>query len=92
MRLCVCVSLFQRIVAFSILCELYRSEVNGTNPFLPFFLEALEVGTDLCEKHFLKELLTSNTSYRDSVRKSAKVLIRDFEVRITPSMPHRAPP
>ena len=35
--------MLQRIVAFSILCELYRNEANGTNPFLPFFLDALEV-------------------------------------------------
>mmetsp|Transcript_59843 Transcript_59843/g.81852 ORF Transcript_59843/g.81852 Transcript_59843/m.81852 type:complete len:437 (-) Transcript_59843:517-1827(-) len=69
----------QRLVAFSILCELYRNEANGTNPFLPFFLEALEHGSDPCEKQFLKDLLCHTPSYRESVRKSARVLIDDFE-------------
>eukprot|EP00619_Florenciella_sp_RCC1007_P000028 CAMPEP_0205904018 /NCGR_PEP_ID=MMETSP1325-20131115/462_1 /ASSEMBLY_ACC=CAM_ASM_000708 /TAXON_ID=236786 /ORGANISM="Florenciella sp., Strain RCC1007" /LENGTH=449 /DNA_ID=CAMNT_0053269737 /DNA_START=74 /DNA_END=1423 /DNA_ORIENTATION=- len=69
----------QRIVAFSILCELYRNEVS--NPFLSFFLEALENSRDVCEKQFLKDLLTHNTSYRESVRKSAAHLIHETEER-----------
>ena len=32
----------QRIVAFYVLCDLYRNEASGVNPFLPVFLEPLE--------------------------------------------------
>ena len=32
----------QRIVAFYVLCDLYRNEASGVNPFLPAFLEPLE--------------------------------------------------
>ena len=55
----------QRLVGFSILCDLYRNEANGTNPFLPVFLEALESGSDQCEKQFLVHLLCSPPSNRD---------------------------
>jgi hypothetical protein len=68
----------QRIVAFSILCELYRNEANGTNPFLPFFLDALENGSDPCERQYLVHLLSSPPSHRESSRKSARALIEDF--------------
>mmetsp|Transcript_84002 Transcript_84002/g.237801 ORF Transcript_84002/g.237801 Transcript_84002/m.237801 type:complete len:449 (+) Transcript_84002:230-1576(+) len=71
----------QRIVAFSILCELYRNDAQGTNPFLSFFLEALETSRDACEKQFLKDLLHSQHAYRESVRKSASLLIMETEER-----------
>jgi hypothetical protein len=57
--------LHQRLVGFSILCDLYRNESNGTNPFLPVFLDALEKGSDPCEKQFLVHLLCSPPSNRD---------------------------
>jgi hypothetical protein len=72
----------QRLVAFSILCELYRNE--DTNPFLPFFLEAVENGTDGCERQFLKDLLTALETYRKSVEKSAKALIDEYEAAGSP--------
>lgn len=65
----------QRLVAFSTLCDLYRNEANGTNPFLPFFLEALEKGSDACEKRFLVHLLLSPPSNREFQRKSARQII-----------------
>ena len=55
----------QRIVGFSILCDLYRNESNGTNPFLPMFLESITNATDLCEKKFLVYLLSTAPSNRD---------------------------
>lgn len=59
----------QRIIGFSILCELYRNETVSTNPFLPVFLETLEKGNDLCEKKFIVHLLTSTPANREvSVR------------------------
>ena len=59
----------QRLVAYLILCECQ----NDMKPFLPFFLEAVENGTDGCERQFLKTLLTdAGDTYRKSVEKSAK--------------------
>lgn len=59
----------QRVIGFSILCELYRNETVSTNPFLPVFLETLEKGNDLCEKKFIVHLLTSTPANREvSVR------------------------
>jgi hypothetical protein len=55
----------QRLVGFSILWDLYRADAAGgsTNPFLPFFLEALEdAATDASEKKFLAQLLASSAS------------------------------
>lgn len=60
-------SLFQlqRVVSFSILCDLYRNEANGTNPFLAFFLEAIEKGTDPVERQYLVHLLCSPPTNRN---------------------------
>lgn len=55
----------QRVVSFSILCDLYRNEANGTNPFLPFFLEAIEKGTDPVERQYLVHLLCSPPTNRN---------------------------
>lgn len=55
----------QRIVSFSILCDLYRNDANGTNPFLPFFLEAIEKGTDPVERQYLVHLLCSPPTNRN---------------------------
>ena len=59
------VRLSQRVVSFSILCDLYRNDANGTNPFLPFFLEAIEKGTDPVEKQYLIHLLCSPPTNRN---------------------------
>lgn len=55
----------QRVVSFSILCDLYRNDANGTNPFLPFFLEAIEKGTDPVERQYLVHLLCSPPTNRN---------------------------
>jgi len=73
----------QRLVGFSILCDLYRNEANGTNPFLPVFLEALETGSDQCEKQFLVHLLCSPPSNRDFQRKSARTIIEEYKAQPT---------
>lgn len=80
----------QRIVAFYVLCDLYRNEASGVNPFLPVFLEPLEKlqklggseagaeGTALaCERNFLTHLLCSPPSNRDAAGKSAGAIIAD---------------
>ncbi|KAG7397423.1 hypothetical protein PHYBOEH_000777 [Phytophthora boehmeriae] len=73
----------QRMVGFSILCDLYRNEGTNTNPFLPVFLDALEKGsTDLCEKKFIVHLLSAAAN-RDSSKKTAKQVITEF--RANPS-------
>ena len=61
----------QRISAFSILCDLYRYEQSGVNPFMLFFLDSVEQGTDLCEKRFLVELLCSAPSNREVIAKTS---------------------
>ncbi|TDH71769.1 hypothetical protein CCR75_003862 [Bremia lactucae] len=75
----------QRIVSFSILCDLYRSEGTTTNPFLLVFVDALEKGSDLCEQNFIVHLLTTSGAPRDSSKKSAKQWMADF--RTNPSPP-----
>ena len=67
----------QRLVALSTLCDLYRNEASGTNPFLPFFLEALEKGSEPCEKRFLVHLMCSPPSNREFQRKSARQIIEE---------------
>ncbi|EEY60260.1 uncharacterized protein PITG_21210 [Phytophthora infestans T30-4] len=74
----------QRIVSFSILSDLYRNEGATTNPFLPVFLDALEKGSDLCEKKFIVHLL-SPTGNRESGKKTAKQMMA--ELRANPSQP-----
>lgn len=57
--------LTQRLVGFAIVWELYRADAVGgsTNPFLPFFLEALDAAsTDASEKKYLAQLLATPTS------------------------------
>ena len=55
----------QRITAFSILCDLYRWEQSGVNPFMLFFLDSVEQSSDICEKKFLVQLLCSAPSNRE---------------------------
>ncbi|CAM9440327.1 unnamed protein product [Ectocarpus sp. 6 AP-2014] len=69
----------QRVVSFSILCDLYRNDANGTNPFLPFFLEAIEKGTDPVERQYLVHLLCSPPTNRNSARKNALQVIAEYE-------------
>jgi hypothetical protein len=65
-------------VGFSILCDLYRNESTGTNPFIPVFLDALEVGIDLGEKKFIVHLLSSAPASRDTNKKSAKSILAEY--------------
>jgi hypothetical protein len=67
----------QRIAAFSILCNLYRTELTGKNPFLLFFLDSVEQGNDPIEKKFLIHLLCSAPSNRESSKKLAADIISD---------------
>jgi hypothetical protein len=69
----------ERIVGFVILVDLYRSSFN---PFLRFFLDALEKGDDICERQFLVKLLLQPSSrcvhacVRASERASARACMR----------------
>lgn len=73
------VAVSQRVVSFSILCDLYRNDANGTNPFLPFFLEAIEKGTDPVERQYLVHLLCSPPTNRNvSIASSAVVVLSPF--------------
>lgn len=68
----------QRLVSFSILCELYRNEGATTNPFMPVFLDALEKGSDVCEQKFIVHLLSPTGATRDISKKTAKQLMAEF--------------
>jgi hypothetical protein len=80
----------QRLVAFAILCELYRHDKDGgnggANPFLPFFLEAVEApGCDGSERQFLKDLLLSTPAYRKTTERSARALVEEYDARVAAS-------
>ena len=79
----------ERIVAFYILCDLFRNVSSDTNPFLPVFLEALERdSTQACEKRFLKHLiLSTQQSSRDAAKKSASDLIAESELDLAVDIP-----
>lgn len=49
----------QRLVGFYLLYDIYRSESLPTTPFVPTVLEAVEKTTDLVERRFLLQFLTS---------------------------------
>eukprot|EP01041_Mallomonas_annulata_P007702 gene7702-15763_t len=70
----------QRIIGFSILCDLYRSEQGGSNPFLPFFLDAVEHGTDLIEKRFLVQLLCSHSSTKEHLKKTVPEILKELRL------------
>ena len=70
----------ERIVGFVILVDLYRVSFN---PFLRFFLEALEKGDDICERQFLVELLLHPSSSREATKKSAHAIIAEFDTNPT---------
>ena len=63
------------------LCELYvkselaTKEANPTNPFLPFFIDAVEGANsseDGCEKLFVRDLLINSPQYKKVGRKEAR--------------------
>jgi hypothetical protein len=70
----------QRLVAFSLLCELCKAE-SGVNPFLPFIIEALEATRDGCEKTFLRDLLVSSPAYHKATERSARALVAEYEAK-----------
>jgi len=62
----------ERVVAYFVLCDVYRRVSGGTNPFIPFFLEGLEKpNIPDSEKRFILQILTSSPSNRDMADKSA---------------------
>lgn len=59
----------QRLVAISILHDLYKAEGSDKNPFLPFFLSAFEHGDEPGEKLFIADLLISPPTLTKEVRR-----------------------
>jgi len=70
----------ERIVAFYLLCHLYRHHATA-NPFLLTFLEALEKGNDICERQFLVHLLSAAPSSREAAKKSVKQITAEFQAQ-----------
>eukprot|EP00607_Mallomonas_marina_P009897 CAMPEP_0182420730 /NCGR_PEP_ID=MMETSP1167-20130531/5763_1 /TAXON_ID=2988 /ORGANISM="Mallomonas Sp, Strain CCMP3275" /LENGTH=380 /DNA_ID=CAMNT_0024597103 /DNA_START=25 /DNA_END=1171 /DNA_ORIENTATION=- len=69
----------QRIIAFSILFNLYRSEQNDINPFLPFFHDAVEYGTDICEKRFIVQLLFTPSTTQENFKKLVPDILNELD-------------
>lgn len=67
------IELTQRLFAFYILFDLYKSESPGTNPFLPVFLEQVKRDLSPCERHFVLQLLCYPP--KDLPKKSARELL-----------------
>lgn len=55
----------QRIAAFYVLCDLYRQEPLGVNPFVPVFVQSLEHRSSPAEKQFLVDLISSAPASRE---------------------------
>ena len=51
--------LTQRITAFYILYDLYRTEPLASNPFLPIFIDTLQNEIEPAERNFVVQLLGS---------------------------------
>ena len=81
----------QRFVAYFLICDLYRSE-SGINPFLIFFLDAIENElTDVTEKQFLVNLLFSVSFSKEVSRKNALEVISELERSEPQNIPDLAP-
>lgn len=72
-----CPSLPQRIAGWYILYDVFRSEVHGTNPFLPVFVDCLRKTASNAEKLLLVHLVTSPAFARE-VGLSSSNLMPDF--------------
>jgi hypothetical protein len=55
----------QRIAGWFILYDLFRSDVHGTNPFLPVFVDGMKKATSTAEKQFLVHLATAPAFARE---------------------------
>ena len=83
----------ERIVGFFVLCDLYKATgreaaEDYTNPFFGVFLEAVEKGSDACERDFLVKLLMSKSSIEELSLKSARAIATDFDANPIPVDAH----
>ena len=86
----------ERIAGFYLLCDLYKStdrarprrSDDSANPFFGVFLEAVEKGTDACERDFLVKLLMSQKSIAELALKSAAAIASDFDANPIPADAH----
>jgi|EP00945_MAST-04E_sp_MAST-4E-sp1_P006107 hypothetical protein len=68
----------ERLVSYYALFEIYSRTPEGTNPFIPFFVDGLEKpGVPNVEKRFVIQLLTAPALKREIASKSAMDIIRD---------------
>jgi len=63
-----------RLAAFFILFDMYKSEVITNNPFFPAFVDAFQKQIEPMEKQFLSYLVTSNLP-KDYTKRSPKELL-----------------
>mmetsp|Transcript_102355 Transcript_102355/g.219058 ORF Transcript_102355/g.219058 Transcript_102355/m.219058 type:complete len:423 (+) Transcript_102355:63-1331(+) len=69
----------QRLMGFYLLYDIYRNETLPTTPFVPIVLETVEQTSDLVERKFLLQFLTSPP------KELPKQSIRDFLASYDPS-------
>mmetsp|Transcript_2306 Transcript_2306/g.6474 ORF Transcript_2306/g.6474 Transcript_2306/m.6474 type:complete len:420 (-) Transcript_2306:131-1390(-) len=69
----------QRLVGFYLLYDIYRNEQLPTTPFVPIVLETVEQTSDLVERKFLLQFLTSPP------KELPKQSVRDFLMSHDPS-------
>lgn len=71
--------LVQRIAAFFVLCELYKSDSHGINPFLPVFVDSIKLRSSPAEKQFLVHLLVSASSSKNASGKTPHACLVEFQ-------------
>merc|ERR1719238_2380219 len=69
----------QRLVGFYLLYDIYRNETLPTTPFVPIVLETVEQTSDVVERKFLLQFLTSPP--KDLPKQS----VRDFLASVDPT-------
>lgn len=77
----------QRIAAFYVLCDLYRQEPLGVNPFVPVFVQSLEHRSSPAEKQFLVDLISSAPASRESAAHTPKKTLAALHMRGTTDVP-----
>jgi len=68
----------QRVVAFSVLHDLFRGEALWQNPFFAFFYDVIERGTNAAETRFLLRLLSTAPDARDVLKKGPQQILEDM--------------
>jgi len=75
----------QRLVGFYLLYDIYRNESLPTTPFVPIVLETVERTTDLVERRFLLQFLTSPP--KELPKQSVRGFLASHDTSEMPTIP-----